>query len=123
MYNERYGKQIVGLRPEVMQALRAHPWRGNLFELKDTIERFVKQSDGEYVEMEVLPLPEQAGWEAGPGQEAGNEQKTGIDLNKTLVEIEKDVIRLVLERENNNQSSAAKRLGINRSTLWRKIKQ
>ncbi|GIO16441.1 sigma-54-dependent Fis family transcriptional regulator [Cohnella xylanilytica] len=123
MFNERYGKQIVGLRPDVMQALRRHPWKGNLFELRDAIERFVKQSDGEYVESDVLPLPEWVSASEAAAPAEGGGASGDLDLNKTLVEIEKDVIRLVLERENMNQSSAAKRLGINRSTLWRKIKQ
>ncbi|MBN6888321.1 transcriptional regulator with PAS, ATPase and Fis domain [Cytobacillus horneckiae] len=46
-----------------------------------------------------------------------------ISLNGTLKEIEKNIIKLVLSEENNNQSRAAERLGINRATLWRKLKE
>jgi propionate catabolism operon transcriptional regulator len=44
-----------------------------------------------------------------------------IDLSKTLDEISVEVINLVLAEEKNNQSRAAKRLGISRSTLWKKL--
>ena len=44
-----------------------------------------------------------------------------VDLSGTLEDIERRVIEQVLREENMNQSAAAKRLGIGRSTLWRKI--
>lgn len=123
MYNERYGKQIVGLRQEVMDALYVHPWHGNLFELKEMIGNFVKHSDGEYIGKDVLHLMQQDDGDP-PNEPAGRGGFSGmVDLNKTLEEIERDVIQAVLERENMNLTAAAKRLGINRSTLWRKIKQ
>ncbi|WP_426253960.1 PrpR N-terminal domain-containing protein [Paenibacillus pabuli] len=46
-----------------------------------------------------------------------------MKLNGTLKEIEKEIIQYVLQEENNNQSKAAERLGINRATLWRKLKE
>ncbi|CAM4137631.1 hypothetical protein L1N85_05945 [Paenibacillus alkaliterrae] len=123
MYNERFGKQIVGLRLEVMEALYVHPWQGNLFELKEMIETFVKHSEGEYIGKDVLPLMRQVEG-VQSSDSAGRSGLSGfVDLNKTLDEIERDVIQAVLERENMNLSAAAKRLGINRSTLWRKVKE
>jgi transcriptional regulator, propionate catabolism operon regulatory protein len=41
----------------------------------------------------------------------------------TLKEIEKEIIQMVLEEENQNQTKTAVRLGINRATLWRKLKE
>ena len=49
-------------------------------------------------------------------------QPFSIDLTKTLDEIERSIINYVLAEEHMNQSAAAKRLGVGRSTLWRKIK-
>ncbi|KAG2853357.1 hypothetical protein PC114_g28748 [Phytophthora cactorum] len=46
-----------------------------------------------------------------------------MKLSGTLKEIEKEIIQFVLLEENNNQSKAADRLGINRATLWRKLKE
>ncbi|MEZ2660125.1 helix-turn-helix domain-containing protein [Aneurinibacillus aneurinilyticus] len=51
-------------------------------------------------------------------------ERIGIDITgKTLEELETEIILRVLKEEKNNQSQAAKRLGINRTTLWRKIKE
>lgn len=50
------------------------------------------------------------------------ERSPGLDLHKTLDEIERDIIQQILAEEGMNQSAAAKRLGISRSTLWRKLK-
>ncbi|WP_410512252.1 PrpR N-terminal domain-containing protein [Paenibacillus sp. BR2-3] len=120
-YNVRFGKQIVGVRPEVLSALSSHNWTGNLLELQETIRQFVKDTDGEYIEEDVLPIP----MKKLPNPKSGVENAEGnkINLNQTLDEIERDIIRTVLEEEQMNQTRAAKRLGINRSTLWRKIKQ
>ena len=49
------------------------------------------------------------------------EARGQLDLSKSLDEIEKDIIRLVLAEEGMNQSRAAKRLNIGRSTLWRRL--
>ncbi|WP_019154024.1 sigma-54-dependent Fis family transcriptional regulator [Robertmurraya massiliosenegalensis] len=110
-YNERYGKQIVGVRPKVIDAMKHHPWNENLTELKKVIEEFVKATTDEYISEEVLPLLEE------------NQVSEGqiINLNQPLSEIEADIINIVMRQENMNQSKVAKRLGINRSTLWRKL--
>ena len=42
-----------------------------------------------------------------------------LDLSRPLVEIDRDIIRRVVEESGGNQSAAAKRLGISRTTLWR----
>ena len=72
---------------------------------------------GQFVTVEdVKTLLSQANFKPGT-----TGSSTTIDLSKTLEEISIDVINLVLEEEKNNQSRAAKRLGISRSTLWKKL--
>ena len=46
----------------------------------------------------------------------------GINLDRTLEEIERDIVHMVYESENMNQSQTAKHLGISRSTVWRLLK-
>lgn len=53
---------------------------------------------------------------------ASNNSVKPLAMEGTLKEIEKQVIQQVLTEENQNQTKAAKRLGINRSTLWRKLR-
>ncbi|TDF99767.1 PrpR N-terminal domain-containing protein [Paenibacillus piri] len=124
--NETSGKQIVGLRPDVLNSLLERPWAGNFNELKETIDRLVHYAKGDFIDESALAGLEHdalsEGWRnTGSGNQAGI--SGGINLNQTLEAIERDVIQAVLKQEQMNQSNAAKRLGINRSTLWRKLKQ
>jgi transcriptional regulator with PAS, ATPase and Fis domain len=116
-YNEKYGKQIVGVREEGMNVLFSHPWNGNLLELRNVIKGMMKSAEGEYIGGDVQQLLKQLG-----DSESKGEQKT-ININQPLEEIESEIIQMILKEENMNQSKTAKRLGIDRSTLWRKIKQ
>ncbi len=84
------------------------------------ISQFVKHTDGSYISGEVLPYLIETQGRAN--RIAKSDALQSLNLNQTLDDIESDIIRIVLEEENNNQSNAAKRLGINRSTLWRKLK-
>lgn len=118
MFNEKYGKQIVGVRQEVMEALVNHPWPGNLIEMRDTVNAFVRQTAGHFVESDVLSL-------LGKNSETEKCERSGkwINLNQPLDAIEREVIEFVLRDVDMNQTRAAERLGINRSTLWRKLKK
>jgi propionate catabolism operon transcriptional regulator len=49
-YNEMFGKQIVGIRHEVLEQLLAYPWNNNLVEVMETIKAFVKNTTGEFIE-------------------------------------------------------------------------
>ncbi|WP_036746484.1 sigma-54-dependent transcriptional regulator [Paenibacillus sp. UNC451MF] len=115
--NEKYGKQIVGIRPKAQAALYEFPWKGNLIELRDTVKELVKSAEGEYIEEEMLSSLEKQKSE----HSAAGGTRT-LNLDQPLQSIQKDIIQLVLQEENMNQSRAAKRLGINRSTLWRILK-
>lgn len=114
-YNTKYGKQIVGIRQDVLDYLHEYSWPGNVAELKKKVRDFVKTASGNYIEKDDLDLVEMKKRDGIPSEHS-------IDLSKTLDEIEKKIITAVLEEENMNQTQAAKRLGINRTTLWRKLK-
>lgn len=120
--NERQGKQIVGIREEVMEMLLAHPWQGNFTELRTVMDLFVSAAEGPFIEQEALNLLEEGSRKA-QSVLAPDLSKDGLNLRQPLEDIERDIIRTVLEQEDMNQSLAAKRLGINRSTLWRKLKK
>jgi DNA-binding NtrC family response regulator len=114
-YNTVYGKQVVGIRQNVLDKLYKYEWPDNLEGLKRTVEELVKNSNGNYIEEELLYFVEEP-------RNGLSRNTFPIDLSRTLVEIEKDIILHVLKEENMNQTSAAQRLGINRTTLWRKLK-
>lgn len=113
VYNSRYGKQVVGVSDAVLEFLLQQDWRGNMDEFKDVIQELVRTAQGDYVEREQLYLL--------PRQPVEREPLLPINLNQKLIDIEKDIIHYVLKEENMNQTKAAQRLGINRTTLWRKL--
>lgn len=118
--NPKLGKQIVGCREEVLDRLNHASWPGNVLELKLMVERMCVFTSGPFIELkEVLPFLEEMDLKANHQPHV-----QGIDIaGKTLEQLEKEIISKVLEEEHYNQTSVAKRLGINRSTLWRKIKE
>ncbi|MBP1153310.1 MULTISPECIES: PrpR N-terminal domain-containing protein [unclassified Paenibacillus] len=118
--NLKIGKQIVGCREEVQNRLIQASWPGNVLELELMVERMCVFTSGPFIELkDVLPFLEEMDMNANHQPHV-----QGVDIaGKTLDQLEKEIISKVLEEENHNQTSVAKRLGINRSTLWRKIKE
>jgi transcriptional regulator of acetoin/glycerol metabolism len=94
-----------------MEQLMQHPWPGNIRELEHTMEKTVILSD--QVTISDIALT--------PGAELIGNQMTNATLN--LEEHEKMVIGQALKEEKGNVSSTAKALGINRSTLYQKMKK
>lgn len=111
--NEAFGKQIVGFRNEAGVLLEEAKWPGNLSQLRKTVQNCVLEAQGVYIEKtdaeRVL-------------SRLNEEEREDIDLSGTLEEIEKRIIQKIYAEEGNNQTRTAERLGINRTTLWRKLK-
>ncbi|WHY02628.1 sigma-54-dependent Fis family transcriptional regulator [Neobacillus sp. DY30] len=113
IFNAQFGKQVVGIKEEALEYLRNFSWTENVKQLKSLVKDLVIASEGDYIDSQVINNVSLDDSMVRKGSE--------IDLTKTLEEIEKEVILKVLKEENMNQTKAAKRLGINRTTLWRKI--
>lgn len=113
----KYGKQVIGLENEAMKLLQEHNWVHNIDQFKRVIEELIILTDTFYINAETArkvlsneDLPK------------SHSYVHSLDLNKSLDDINTDIIKLVLNEEDFNQSKTAERLGISRSTLWRKIK-
>jgi DNA-binding NtrC family response regulator len=106
-YAARYRKPVVGLEPEALETLLAHPWPGNVRELDHTLERAVLLAQGGQVRSADLGLRSLA---APPRLE-----------ELPLEEVERVLIRKALERHEGNVSQAAKALGLSRSALYRRL--
>ncbi len=100
------------LSPEAQAALLAYPWPGNVRELRNAMERALILWPAPLLGPEALPSRI-----APPG---GNRIRLGGDF--TLDEVERDHIRQVIGRTT-TQEEAARVLGIDPSTLWRKRKK
>ncbi|WP_373893570.1 PrpR N-terminal domain-containing protein [Virgibacillus sp. CBA3643] len=113
------GNETLGMKPEAVEYMMQYDWFNNFSQLKQAVRELSMTSKGNYVELnEVKELLNNF-----------NDGTTNItdgpriQLEGTLKEIERRIINQVLQEEGNNQSKAAARLDINRSTLWRKLKQ
>ncbi len=97
-----------------LHALQSYSWPGNIRELRNVLERAVLLSDNKVLRERDLHFDLQG--EVTPAQgQAANTQ--------TLDELEKEYIERILSIENGRVETAAKRLGIPRSSLYNKLKQ
>lgn len=115
--NSLYGTQVVGLEADVIEAFQHQKFRENVRQFKRIIEELVLTTKSGYITLnQAKAAIDQLAFE-------NEEKQLSSYLNGTLDEIERRIIKTVLEEENMNQSKAAKRLNINRTTLWRKLKE
>lgn len=115
-FAERNHKQIKGFTPQAMDRLLKYEWPGNVRELMNAVERGVVLSRADYIGEEDLPLltSDSAGKESIPTEI--------IAADISLEEVEKATILNTLESVRGNKSEAARRLGITRKTLHKKLK-
>jgi len=103
------------ITPEALNLLTHYGWPGNIRELKNIIERMVVLCRSNVIDHDQVPEDIRMGHAMTPKLEPdGNE--TG-----TFQEMEKEMIRKTLLEVNRNKSLAAKKLGISRRTLYRKM--
>jgi DNA-binding NtrC family response regulator len=114
-YNKKAKKRIAGFSPRAIKALAEYDWPGNIRELENTIERTVVLSRGNGIDLEDLMYH---------GISAGSSVFGAVGGKfKSLEEMEKEYIKAVLKEYDGNKSRAAKILGIDRKTLWAKLKK
>lgn len=110
------GNETVGMKLEGVKYLMAYDWSGNLPQLKRIVRELSMMNTANYIEItHVKELMNKYVLKEG--------NKNKIFPQGTLKEIEQQIIKQVMEEEGDNQSKVASRLGINRSTLWRKLKE
>jgi transcriptional regulator with AAA-type ATPase domain len=117
------GSEVIGLTPEAMQLMTEYRWEYNLDQLKRVLTELVVLSGSPYISAEEVQriLTIESELTSGDGQEFDSRTRT-LDLEKPLENITRDIVGIVLNQENMNQSKAARRLGISRSTLWRMLR-
>lgn len=111
--NRLKGKDIAGLSQEALGAFMKYDWPGNIRELQNAIEHGFILCHGGLIELRHLP---------GHFRDAVVTPGS-LPIGVTLTEIEARVIREALTRNQGNKSAAARELGIDKTTLWRKVKK
>jgi len=108
-------RDIKGFSPDAMDAIIRYEWEGNVRELMNCVERGVVLARSDYICLEDLSFIKTKNIE---------EIQAGTDFgNIRLSQIEEKAILSTLESAGGNKSEAARRLGITRKTLLKKLKQ
>ena len=119
-YAARNRKSARGFSPLAMDMLIKYDWPGNVRELENIVERGVILMTGEHITEKQLPLNIARESTAVPS--AGLISISSAGDPRSLEEIEKDAILETLKATDGNKSEAARRLGITRKTLHKKLK-
>ncbi len=142
-FNAEEGKRVVAATAETIAMLQAHDWPGNVRQLENAVYRAIVLADAPYLQphdfpaisgvsapqpmahdVAVEPAPDSSdGAAAAP---AGDGPVRILDARghlRTLEEIERDLIQLAIEIYAGHMTEVARRLGIGRSTLYRKVRE
>jgi len=140
IYNKANDRHVPRIQRAALDALQRYDWPGNVRELQNYVERAVVLATGDEMTVELLPeavlgeKPRRIGRRPGTdldtlsaelveqgisiaGSQAGNLHKMVVDR------VERELIAQVMAASNNVQTKAAARLGINRNTLHKKLKE
>ncbi len=118
-FAEKNRKQIKGFTPQAMDQLLKYDWPGNVRELMNAVERAVVLSRSEYLDEQDLPLV----IEDALSDEEKSPSRDAVPADLPLEDVEKTTILKTLESTDGNKSEAARRLGITRKTLHKKLKK
>jgi len=140
VYNEVNNCYVPHVHPQAMEALQAYDWPGNVRELQNYIERAVVLASGDEITCELLPevvlgrkprswvparprdLDALAAELVREGIAAAGPQSDNLHA-AVVSRVERELIAQVLAECNGVQTRAAARLGINRNTLHKKLKE
>lgn len=139
IYNEDNDRYVVHIEHAAMERLQKYDWPGNVRELQNYIERAVVMAEGDELTMELLPdeivsdRPRRTGRRQADletltfevvQQGLGELGERAEDLHTKIVDrVERELIAQVMVVCNNVQTKAATKLGINRNTLHKKLKE
>jgi len=146
-FNVEEGKRVVGAAPETLAFLTAFDWPGNVRQLENAVYRAIVLADAPYLQphdfpaisgVKAPPMEDLVQPVAGQGPQAiPTAQQLLAEMPadapvrildgkghlRTLEEIERDLIQHAIEVYAGHMSEVARRLGIGRSTLYRKVRE
>ena len=149
-FNVEEGKRVAGCSGETLALLTAFDWPGNVRQLENTVYRAIVLADAPFLQPHDFPaisglaasfLPAASDVDRGDSRETEGDLATGSNIDlpplpdtpirilderghlRTLEEIERDLIQHAIEVYAGHMSEIARRLGIGRSTLYRKVRE
>jgi transcriptional regulator with PAS, ATPase and Fis domain len=139
-YSEQNDRYVVHIQRDAMDALEKYHWPGNVRELQNYVERAVVMAEGDELTVELLPdvVMGRTKPRMGRAKPADLDSLTfdivqhGLStapadesdlVTKIVNRVEKELIAQVMAATNGVQTKAAQKLGINRNTLHKKLKE
>ena len=138
-YQQENSKNIARIHPAAQMALTSYDYPGNIRELENIIEHAVVLSENDEIRLEDLPesvhpdFPHTGVYLPSPGMDDASSRNIAPQLQigntpasedlLSLAEMEKQHILKALAMLGHNQTEVAKKLGISRTTLWRKLQE
>jgi DNA-binding NtrC family response regulator len=143
-FNAQEGKRVLDATSEAMDMLSSFPWPGNVRQLENAVFRAVVLCDGDYLTpadfphisgvtpdaaLDEAPAAAAASELAGVARAAAVEMAAPIEIMdagghlRPLEAIERDLIEYAIETYSGRMAEVARRLGVGRSTLYRKVRE
>jgi len=110
-FSTEYGKEPPTFTDNALRILKNYAWPGNVRELENLIQRLIVMAEKHIIDVPDLP------------RHMRYTLQTTNNATKTLLQVEQEHIKLVLESVKGNKTQAAKILGIDRKTLREKLKK
>ena len=110
-------RPVPQFAPEAIQRLRQHTWPGNVRELRNLMERLAYLAQGDHVDVDDLAFILTA------DRNSASSVSMGLSLTEATRQFQSDYIRKHIEAAGGNMSDAARRMGLHRSNLYRKMRQ
>lgn len=116
-------RQIIGAEPGAIRLLQNFQWPHNYTQFRRIIGELAVTAAGQFITAEEVRQTLRKERHVGGFHLGAENAATPLDLNRTLEEINQDIALCVIQETGGNQTAAAKRLGISRTTLWRLVKK
>ena len=136
-FNAQEQMNVIGAKPDTIELLKSYEWKGNVRQLENTIFRAMILSDGH--ELAPHDFPQISGLAPAMPSQTENALSALVDASaatdeavnfldreghlRSLEDIERDLIEFAIENYSGHMSEVARRLGIGRSTLYRKVRE
>jgi len=128
-YSQTHGIKIKGITKKALEVLTNYHYPGNVRELENIIARAIAMSANSYIDVHVLPpeilhrIKEENIQPKSPTTNIPMPNGQYMSLKDIIKQVERETIINVLKQCGGNKTEAAKKLGISRQALFKKIKE
>ena len=121
--NVDVSRQILGVDPQAMELLQQYQWPNNFSQFRRVMQELAATASGQFITVQEVRAMLRKERHVGSFTPNAENDAIPLDLSRTLEEISRDIVRRVVDETDGNQTLAAKRLGISRTTLWRMLQK